>query len=227
MKKMTVIIGIFFLLISCAKKGEKIGDPVTILMVQGDVSVKHGDAAREPAQAGMRLYVTDSVITGKEAMAVIISGESRLELSANTTLAMVTVENASSDKAHSEEFFMESGAVKIFAKLNRLRKDRLEVRSNTVLAAVRGTVFSVAENEDTSRVECNQGSIVIKDPQGKRPPVVLKEGSFLSIDVKTGVVTRGSIDEKHQPKAPHKKRGVPIKASGYSHKPATTIPPAQ
>lgn len=220
--KRIIPMALLVLVFACSEKYKK--DPAAIYMVQGEVKVVRPGQETVAAQAGQKVYAGDLLLTGKDSMAVVLFQESRVELNDNTSIEIRDFIKPNQDQGSNTALFIKKGKMLVKATLRKDEGDKLSVSTSTLVAAVRGTVFSMENREGASRIECMEGEVLVSDPQGNREPMVLKEGSFLSVD-SDGKVTTGTLDKPGI--SPGKALPKRHEVKNFSEKPSALMPTAR
>ncbi|MBI4051619.1 MAG: FecR domain-containing protein [Elusimicrobia bacterium] len=136
----------------------------TIVSVNGTVEFLSGRQEQwTPAEAGTLLEPGDSVRTGKNSSAEIMTAEENvLDLSENSVFSVPK------EEAHSS-FFLRAGTVLARIKSFLKGEKRFRIRTPTAVAAVRGTQFGItASEEETSAGVFDEGVLEVEslDSQG-------------------------------------------------------------
>lgn len=129
----------------------------TLTLFTGDCYVWHNRASDE-ADIDQALYAGDSVRTGKDSRAELsFSDGSTIRLGENSKFLI-------RQNGTTRSFTLLSG--KFWAKVAKLsERARFEVESPTAVAGVRGTVFKVEVDQDsTSRVAVEEGEVEVHNP---------------------------------------------------------------
>ena len=132
-----------------------------ITSVSGEVSVTPNGAEAVAAQAGLPIVDGDKVATAAGASAEIsLDGESLITLGENTEFTM----RKSAKKASTFELALGS----ILAKIQKLGKSKLSVKTPTAVLAVRGTEFGVDIDGQQSRVGVfDEGKVEVSGEDGR------------------------------------------------------------
>jgi hypothetical protein len=131
-----------------------------ISALDGEVSVlPKGKTEGVPAAAGMPVAEGDEVWTASDGRAELaLSADGIIELGANTQLTV------SGLKGENTSFMLDLGSFVARLRWENLQKRRLEVRTPTAVAAVRGTEFGLEVQEDgeTSVAVFDEGEVAVR-----------------------------------------------------------------
>jgi len=154
----------------------------------GEVKVQRA-SVRETGRPGMTINTGDTIMTGERSLAIIsFSRGSMVKLRQNTRLKVMGEIEAGRE---SPSLFLQSGSV--FSKiLRRNPGESYRVRTNTVVASVRGTefFFSFGKGVNSSRdlwLCVNSGKVLVSDIAGRHAPVTVAEGQGILITKGTGI----------------------------------------
>jgi hypothetical protein len=139
--------------ISCKAKSDEIS---LITLFVGDVQVKSGDAGFRPAKLRQTINKNDEIKTGEKSLAVIQLGtEGIVQLSENSAVTMKSLLNEKT-----REVFLGKGMV--LSRIDKLLKGcEYQVKTPTVIAAVRGTQFIVRISAGKSIVALDRGTVLV------------------------------------------------------------------
>ena len=184
MKKITLMLIIIILFLSCAKK-EKI-DFGFITFYYGEVIVKHLGKKTAP-KLKMVLKSGDKVYTKKDARIDIqLQNFGLVRINENSE---VDLEKVITEVNESIEVGLDNG--QILCKLSKLQKnDEFQVHTPTAVAGVRGTTFLVESQKDkgTSEIAVASGSVEVvnkNDPENKK---VVKQNETAKVDKKSKIM---------------------------------------
>ena len=143
-------------------------EPV-VSFVEGDVTVKGaGGASWEGVKAGRLLASGDTVKTGPKSKAEISCATGKMRLYENTVIIVPEVVNEG-DKRDIRTVTVEDGTG-LFKIKKRGVKNGFEVKTNNVIAGVKGTVFAVQHKKsgNYTRVAVYSGIVEVTDA-GRTP----------------------------------------------------------
>jgi hypothetical protein len=166
-KNILILCAIFLALIisiSCNKDNNapKESSILTVQTVLGDVKIQSGNEAIVPS-AGFAIKANSIIKTGKLSIIDIKYKDSGIiRISENTNINISHL--VSSEK--SDETLMEMSEGKVFVTVTKLLKDtKLQVKTPTSVAAVRGTSFRVSSDKGISRVDVLTGKVKVNPVQ--------------------------------------------------------------
>jgi hypothetical protein len=143
--------------IGACKKEQK-ATPVGFVVQSfiGDVKIEHGGVSAVPV-LGQTLATDDAVITGKTSVIdVLCSNEGVVRLNELSRLSIASL--VQSSESINATLRLENG--KVFASFAKMKKDSsLQVKTQTAIAAVRGTSFRVSADDKKSSVEVLSGKV--------------------------------------------------------------------
>lgn len=172
------------LFFACAPKSVPVQN--VIISFIGSVEITRGAEAARPVVLGEELKQGDIIKTGSASFMVFSIGETataRIQPDTQVTLSGIT------DKANIDITLMKGG---VLNKVNKLAKGgSYKINTPTVVASVRGTVFSAYFDEGTNTVAVKNGNVEVEMKE-KKESVSLKEGNTAVI--KDGIIER-PIDE--------------------------------
>ncbi len=238
MKKRLLIVLIVLivipLIVSCKKKPR--GDFATLHMAVGNVIVHKEDGTTKKARVDQKLFRGDSIETGSDSSATLTMGETRIEIGPEANMEVKKVISAENRGSADGEIFLSKGFLKIFSTLNKKQGDSFKTETVNLVAAVRGTEYSIRKDTNQTRVECYKGSLEIDDPEGEREALVLKEGEYITVNndgsvemgkLGTGKVGPGTgseaVESKNDPLGSEKLRPEKREPT-FSEKPTTGVP---
>jgi hypothetical protein len=159
-RKFLVVLSISAVAFICACKKEQ---KITLVgfVVQsyiGDVKIEHGGVSAVPV-IGQTLTTDDAVVTGKTSVIdVLCSNEGVVRLNELSRLSIASL--VQSTENVNVTLRLESG--KVFASFAKMKKDSsLQVKTQTAIAAVRGTSFRVSADDKKSSVEVLSGKVQV------------------------------------------------------------------
>ncbi len=136
--------------------------------VSGDVTVIAADGSPEASgEAGLPLEEGDRVLVAEGASAeVALDGGSLITVRENSDFKIEKMEKADS------AFFLSVGS--LLAKIQKLGSQRLQVRTPTAVAAVRGTEFGVEVDGENSHVGVfDEGKVEVTGDAGGPPELLI------------------------------------------------------
>jgi hypothetical protein len=143
---------------SCKKETEapKESSILTVQTVLGEVKIQFGDLVTTPAP-GFAIKENSIIKTGKLSILDIRYKDSGIiRISENTSINVARL--FSSENA--DETFLQMDEGKVFLTVSKLMKDsKLQVKTTTSVAAVRGTSFRVSSEKGVSRVDVLTGKV--------------------------------------------------------------------
>ena len=169
---------------SCAPKS--VSNRTAIISFIGSVEITRGAEAARPVVLGEELKQGDIIKTGTASFMVFNIGDTataRIQPDTLVTLSNIT------DKANIDISLMKGG---VLNKVNKLAKGgSYKISTPTVVASVRGTVFSTYFEEGTNTVAVKNGNVEVA-MKDKKESVSLKDGNTAVI--RDGIIER-PIDE--------------------------------
>lgn len=187
MKKMSIVLCaiIAVIAVGCSKDKEQPDQlEITIVSYLGDVKVtsKEGTSA---AKVGLLIHEGDVIKAGAVSSADLSIGKDGVaRVSENTTLQVETIAKGG---ARGNTLKMENGRLSVV--LSKFSKNNdFSVKTNTAVAAVRGTGFRVSAENGSAKIEVVSGKVQVSPlKDGKSidsAAVVVEKNSFVSIDEK-------------------------------------------
>ena len=149
-----IIIVLCTVVLSCGKSDSN--NTVVAVFTAGDVAVKSQGGDFRPLKVQSILTKGDTIKTGAKSHATLQMGmEGIVQIAAESTVDLVSLlENPS------RELTLSSG--KMLCRIDKLVKGgQFRVKTPTINAAVRGTVFSVSCNKISSTVALKKGSVTV------------------------------------------------------------------
>lgn len=152
----------------------------------GDVKIKSGDET-SGATAGRILKYGDVVVSGRRSSAQIQYGETGVfRLSPRSRLRIADISSMEKGKGDLE---LNRGSV--FCALTRTGKKGFRVKTPTVVASVRGTVFKVSADTGKSRVSVLKGRVRVNPVSGKKE--LKKKGRDVTAGKRATVTPRDTV----------------------------------
>jgi hypothetical protein len=189
-KRIFIFVVIVLLAASCKTRPR--GDFATLTLAVGEVAVIKNDGTRVKAIVEQKLYNGDRIETGNDSGATMQLGETIIKIGPDSELEVVKVLLSDNAKPVVGKVFLSGGILKIISTLDKERGDRFQTETVNLVAAVRGTEFNVERSGQGTRVECHKGSLEIRDPEGERASLILKDGEFLTVN-NDGTMERGEL----------------------------------
>jgi hypothetical protein len=154
---------------------------VVVDVVEGKVEVLvHGRGDPVPLEVGELVRAGDVIRTGSGSLVelrwVRWAGGMRIKIGENTHFRVIRSITNRKTKETNARLGLDLGKIWVRVREALTGKSKFEVETPTVVAAVRGTVFSVAVAEDgTSQVEVLEGEVAVARRDG--PGTILTGGS--------------------------------------------------
>lgn len=152
-----VVLCIVFFTLHCKKEQER--PFLSISSAVGDVKIISKSVERIP-QSGEEIAQGDIVKTGKASMIDILyssKGLIRISENSNVKVAILVHEN----NIENSQINMTHG--KVFVTLSKLmKKSNFEIKSNTAVAAIRGTSIRVTADANNARIDVLKGKVSVK-----------------------------------------------------------------
>lgn len=172
-------------IVSGCTKEVKIQNPIAVWVI-GEVTLQRASGSIATLEVGDRLQAGDEVMTSGYSHAAIQIGDTvMVKVDRNTTLS---VSKLMAGKEH--ELFLKQG--KVFSKVKRLTPgSEFRVKTPSIVAAVRGTSFSVSSGKAEQKVAVVEGLVQVK---GKKADT----GEEISKDAPAGktVVVTDKVEER-------------------------------
>lgn len=171
---LAVVVGIVSGTIACGPKKNSLLQVGTITFVTGDVMVNSN-----PAGYGMKVKSGDQITTSEKSCAVIqFSQSSIVALKSNTTLTINKFIAGDTDNKDQVELFMRAG--ECFNKIAKGKAD-YTIKSNTMVAAVRGTAFLFsAHNDGETEVKLLHGIVDVNSNTIGKSPLTIDDAKKIS-----------------------------------------------
>ncbi|MCL2026686.1 MAG: FecR family protein [Leptospirales bacterium] len=186
-----VVLSIVFAAISCKKDETQQGadSPFKVQFFIGDVKILK-EQENVPANQGDSLNIDDTIVTGARSYVdVLYASAGIIRIGENSTVSVAAITDNENDDT---TLNMEKG--KVVVTLSKLRKGNFNVKTHTVIAAVRGTSFSVESGDTGTKLAVLKGTV------SARP--VKKDGSVIedkAVDVqesfKTDFINEALVDK--------------------------------
>ncbi len=157
--------------------------------VHGQVAVSaRGSSEFNPVGDKPRVYAGDTVKTGDDGAMILewLDG-TRMEVGPNTIMTILKCQINKARNTEQSVFKLDAGRIWIRVIKALSGKSKFEVRTPTATAAVRGTVFAVAVDQDgATQVSVYEGQVDVNtgDASAKVPPnaIAKTDGNAASVD---------------------------------------------
>ncbi|MCX8125173.1 MAG: PQQ-binding-like beta-propeller repeat protein [Spirochaetes bacterium] len=149
---------------------------------------------------GMELLQSDTIVCGKESMAVIEVGSATVRIDQNSE---VTIDTLQQTQVLSLAASMNKGI--LYAAVKKLYKgDSLLVKTKTAVAGVRGTTFLIQSDSRLTKLIVVDGKVLLAPRVAGVPPeqihgIAVDAGKSCVIDTKTLESIQQSVEEKKIP----------------------------
>lgn len=134
---------------------KEVHSPAVCKAIVGEVVIVR-DGRRINLANGMEVLQSDTVISGKNSMAVIEVGSAIVRVEQNSELAFDTVINA---EELSLELTLQRGL--IYSTVEKLQKYTLSVATRTAVASVRGTTFMIRSDDTQTKLIVIEGRVMM------------------------------------------------------------------
>jgi len=190
-------------------------DSATLVSSQGQVEItldKKGVTGQYPLPIPEGAHIK----TGADSSAILVlANGSKIELSANTHFTYASQTSADTN------LFLLSG--RLTGWIRHMNKRRLNIRTPSAVAAVRGTVLSASVNGETSLFDLYQGTLFVTDKFGQS--TTMTEGQRSEVNTVHGLIGTSSMPPNTR--APIEPETPPILAPrADSSRPKNPQPPA-
>jgi hypothetical protein len=159
-----VIVLLLFITYSCKKEAQvtKETSILTVQTVLGDVTIQSGDVTNTPAP-GFAIKENSIIKTGKLSIIDIKYKDSGIiRVNENTSINVARLFTAN----NADETLLQMEQGKVFVTVSKLLRDsKLQVKTPTSVAAVRGTSFRVSSDKGISRVDVLNGKVKVNPVQ--------------------------------------------------------------
>lgn len=161
------------------------------MVVKGDVDhISHGET--EKLKVGSRIFQGDSLITGSDAyVKIVMSDRNILSISADSKVIINKYENDAKVGIKNVELVLENGTIRCDVKEKYdTDKNKFQVKTQTVIAGVRGTDFVVNHDSSISSSEVTtfKGIVSVQAMKENVPTaeaVLVKAGQRIKYDGKS------------------------------------------
>ena len=190
MKTKSIIVLVFVAVcvsLQCKKAQER--PFLSISSAVGDVKIITNKIERIP-RAGDEISQGDIVTTGKASIVdIIYSSKGVIRISENSHVKIALLVHDT--KMENSQLMMGKG--KMFVTLSKLMKNaNFEVRSNTAVAAIRGTSLRVTADERNARIDVLKGKVSVKPIQRGR---IIEEAESIVETNNTVELNEKKVDE--------------------------------
>lgn len=187
-------LSVIFSYSSCKK--EKATAEAIATFIMGDVKLLRQNEAPRQIKHGDRITVQDIIKTGKNSIFAFQVGESAvIRIAANTSVLIADLLAGKSNK-----LVLNQG--RVLASVKKLIKNSVyEVQTPTLVAAIRGTEFSVNCDKDKSVVAVKEGAVNVQRVDEKSAVVeekIIKKGSAVEVTKKASEVRQINKEEKEE-----------------------------
>lgn len=149
-----------------------VAQKASIVYVEGVANVKSSSGKLRPADFGGQIAFGESVITGKDGQAELkLENGSTIRVAENSVFSYTSVGTGSDSRQ-----VLATTAGKVAYKLNKATGKPPVIQSNSMVAGVRGTEFTVMAGRDGTTLLEVTGGIVDVESQGKLVTLVKDEG---------------------------------------------------
>lgn len=173
-------LSVIFPNLSCKKEAPVEEAIATFIM--GDVKLLRQNKTPRQIKHGDKMAVQDIITTGKNSLFAFQVGESAvIRIAANTSVLIADLLTGKSNK-----LVLNQG--RVLASVKKLRKHSIyEVQTHTIVAAVRGTEFSVSYDKGKSVLAVKDGAVNVARVTGESAPVEEKtvEGGSAAVVSRT------------------------------------------
>lgn len=130
---------------------------ITVKFVIGTILFRR-NTTETPLLVGDSLQENDIVITGqKSSVDLVFNDEGIIRIAENSEFSIASLGAKQED---TNKMALNKG--KIFVSVSKLKKGGIEVQTQTMVAAVRGTSFIVSTSEEKSTLQVIKGSVNVK-----------------------------------------------------------------
>ncbi len=145
--------------------------PADVTYTEGDASIKLKTGKAQDAQIGDTLNTGDTLRTGKDGLAELDQKGVSIKIARNTVFTLMEREQGGNT---SSVLSVTLGSIKF--RYNKLTGQEPLVRTNSMVAGVRGTEFSVFSGDDGSTLIAVDSGKVTVESEGKSVDLVATEG---------------------------------------------------
>lgn len=149
-----------------------VAQKANIVYVEGVANVKSSSGSLRPADFGGQVTFGESVITGKDGQAELkLENGSTIRIAENSVFSYTSVGTGANSRQ-----VLATTVGKVAYKLNKATGKPPVIQSNSMVAGVRGTEFTVMAGRDGTTLLEVTGGIVDVESQGKLVTLVKDEG---------------------------------------------------
>jgi len=187
------ILFIAFIAIGCKKDEaatQKIGadSPFKVQFFVGDVKISRGNVDISP-KLDDQLNINDLIITGSKAYIDILYGSlGIIKINENSKVSITAI---AGNENNNTVMDMEKG--RVFAALSKLKRVNFSVKTPTVVAAVRGTSFSVVNDVAGAKVAVLRGTVSAQPV--KNGNVIEDKAIEVHENFKTDYIDEATVDK--------------------------------
>ncbi|MCL1911530.1 MAG: FecR domain-containing protein [Leptospirales bacterium] len=146
---------------------------------RGEVSAKQGDI----------LSINDVIKTGgKSYVDILYASSGVIRINENSSVSIAAIPD---NENNSTILGMEKG--KLFVALSKLKKNDFNVKTSTLVAAVRGTSFSVVSDKAGSKVSVLKGTVSARPV--KKGNVIEEKAADIHENFKTDYINEAAVDK--------------------------------
>lgn len=145
---------------ACGRSPKAVQREGSISFVSGEVTLRNSGGATAAAKVGDVIQAGMSIMTGERAIAEVTIDESVIRIQKNTSIAFTELLREP-DGSSKTALSLAGGATAIRVSKRLTGKDRYTVATPTIIAAVRGTEFTVAAPTDGDSVACFKGRVAV------------------------------------------------------------------
>jgi len=184
MKKLYIIgIMLSIIAVSACKEAKKDQRALAgaVNMMKGSVIIKSKDGSKK-AKIGDAISQGMEIITGKKSFVDIYFGNNAIKILENSSVKMSSL-LVDKKGLKNQEFFVKTG--RMFSRISdKLKKgESYQVKTSTVVAAVRGTDFMVEQIGTKSTISCLNGKLQVKkSDMPDLPSVDVNGGQVADVD---------------------------------------------
>lgn len=157
------------------------------MVVNGDVEViSHKET--EKLKVGTRIFQGDTLITSSESYAkIVMTDRNVISIPANSKVTISKYENDGKDGIKNVELKLENGSVRCDVKEKYdTDKNKFQIKTQTVIAGVRGTDFLVNHDSTsmTSEITTFKGAVLVEVLKEEKPTgdqVLVKAGQMTKV----------------------------------------------
>jgi len=171
MKKIIILVPLFFILIASCNKAEKPYCVGLVNFISGNVILVGAKGIETPAKVGMPLDNGMKIITtGKKSICEIYFNQNAVKIFGDSTVSVEWLTR--NMKTESDETVLVLGKGSCFANVKRklMKDDTFIIKTPVCVAAVRGTEFFVSDSGSESNISCLEGKVEVRGKKSKNQP---------------------------------------------------------